>query len=78
MFNLEKRERLIILFLTAALLAGLSVMLYKKSSSIVDVKIRSFDYDGAAEGIKKININVTKTPTSVPKNEPQKDFIYFF
>jgi len=57
MFNLERRERLIILFLIAALLTGLSVVLYQKYNSIVDVKIRSFDYEGAAENIKKININ---------------------
>ncbi len=57
MFNLEKRERLIILFLAAMLLTGLTIMLYQKSNSITDVKIRSFDYEAAPGNVKKININ---------------------
>lgn len=57
MFNLEKRERFIILFLVAAFLTGLSVMAYQKSNSIIDVKIRAFDYDVPGKGIRKININ---------------------
>lgn len=57
MFNLEKRERFIILFLSAMLLAGISIMLYQKSNSITDVKIRSFDYEAAPGNVRKININ---------------------
>lgn len=57
MFNLEKRERLIILFLAAMLLAGLSIILYRKSHSVIDVKIRSFDYEPSPGNVKKININ---------------------
>jgi len=57
MFNLEKRERFIILFLIATFLAGLSIMLYRKSNPIIDVKIRAFDYAHSSGTIKKININ---------------------
>jgi competence ComEA-like helix-hairpin-helix protein len=57
MFNLEKRERLIILFLAAMLLTGISIMLYQKYNSITDVKIRSFDYEPSPDNVKKININ---------------------
>ena len=56
MFNLEKRERLIIIFLGVILLTGLSITLYQKSNSIIDVKIRPFGL-GADNGIEKININ---------------------
>lgn len=54
MFNLEKRERFIVLFLIATLLAGLAVTFYKKSNSAVDVRIRAFDADAVD---RKININ---------------------
>lgn len=57
MFNLEKGERFIILFLLVVLLMGLSAVLYQKSNSIIDVRIRAFDYSGEPAGIKKININ---------------------
>lgn len=57
MFNLERRERFIIIFLVAVLLIGLLFMLYKKSNSVVDIKIRAFDYEGASSSIKKVNIN---------------------
>lgn len=57
MFNLSKRERFIVLFLVAFLAAGSAITLYRKSNSIVDVKIRAFDYEGMAGSINKININ---------------------
>lgn len=57
MFDLEKRERLIILFLIAALLGGLSIIFYQKYNSVVDVKIRSFDYQGIVKEGVKLNIN---------------------
>lgn len=57
MFNLEKRERFIILFLAASLLIGLAVMAYQKYNSVVDVKIRSFDPGNATALPAKININ---------------------
>ncbi|MDP3790708.1 MAG: helix-hairpin-helix domain-containing protein [Candidatus Omnitrophota bacterium] len=57
MFNLSIRERFIILFLTATLLLGLSVIFYRKANSVVDVKIKAFDYAGELTDIKKININ---------------------
>lgn len=57
MFNLEKRERFIILFLIVTLLAGLSVMLYRNARPIIDVKIRAFDYTRPSGAVKKININ---------------------
>ena len=57
MFNLSVRERFIALFLIVILLAGLSITLYQKYNSVVDVKIRAFDQDNLASGIKKININ---------------------
>ena len=57
MFNLEKRERFIILFLIITLLAGMAVAFYKKSNSAIDVKIRAFESQDADAGPKKININ---------------------
>ena len=57
MFNLEKRERIIILFLTVTLLAGAAVMLYKKSNSVIDVKIKSFEGPDETSAAQKININ---------------------
>ena len=57
MFNLSSRERFIILFLIAVLLAGISVALYQKSNSVIDVKIRAFETADDNAGIGKININ---------------------
>lgn len=57
MFNLSTRERFIILFLIAVLLIGLLVMLCQKSNSVIDVKIRAFDYEGTSSDIRRININ---------------------
>lgn len=57
MFNLEKRERFIIIFLIALLLAGLSIIFYQKFNPVTDVRIRAFEYEGTSGGIKKININ---------------------
>jgi len=57
MFNLDKRERFIILFLVTTLLAGMAVAAYKKSNSVIDVKIRAFENTGTDAGIRKININ---------------------
>ena len=57
MFDLSKREKLIILILAAILLAGLFVTAYQKSNSVIDVKIRAFDYAEEGAAIKKININ---------------------
>jgi len=57
MFNLEKRERFIIIFLVITLLAGLAVTFYKKSNSAVDVKIRSFEDADSMPAFEKININ---------------------
>lgn len=57
MFNLSKRERFIVLFLIAFLVAGSAITLYRKSNSVVDVKIRAFDYEDLSGSVKKININ---------------------
>ncbi len=57
MFDLEKREKAIILVLLAVLLAGLSLKLYQKSNQIIGVKIRSFSYDSISREYPKININ---------------------
>ncbi|MFH0763783.1 MAG: helix-hairpin-helix domain-containing protein [Candidatus Omnitrophota bacterium] len=56
MFNLEKYERLLILFLTLTLLLGVGLSFYKKSRSRADIKIGSFNID--KENLhRKININ---------------------
>ncbi|MBI5124424.1 MAG: ComEA family DNA-binding protein [Candidatus Omnitrophica bacterium] len=57
MLNLEKTERFIILLLITILIAGLLFRFYQKSNQIIDVKIRSFDYEGADREIRKVNIN---------------------
>ena len=57
MFNLEKKEKFIILFLTSALLAGLVFRAYQKSNQIIDAKIRAFSYEGVQKEPRKININ---------------------
>lgn len=57
MFNLEKAERLVISFLVIALLLGIAFRFYQKSNQTIEVKIRSFDYEGAGKEVRKININ---------------------
>jgi len=57
MFNLEKRERFIILFLVITLLAGMAAAYYKRSNSAIDVKIRAFEDIGTDASVRKININ---------------------
>lgn len=57
MFNLSIKERFIILFLVAALFMGSAIILYKKSNSVIDVKIRSFGDERTDNSTKKININ---------------------
>jgi comEA protein len=57
MFDLQKRERFVILFLVVTLLAGIVVLYYKKSSSVIDVKIRSFEAPLSGSGSDRININ---------------------
>lgn len=57
MFNLSKRERFIILSLVALLAAGTALMAFRKSNSIVDVKIRAFGQEDISSSVRKININ---------------------
>ena len=58
MFDLEKREKFILIFLLVALLIGLSLKIYRKhNKEIVDVKIKSFNYEPSQEAPLKININ---------------------
>ncbi len=63
MFDLEKKEKFIILFLTAALLTGLAVKSFQKSNQIVDARIRAFTYEGIQKKDKKININEADAET---------------
>lgn len=64
MFDLEKREKSILLFLVSALLIGLSVLAYKKSHTSADVRIGSFDVEGErklnAEASEKVKININQ------------------
>ena len=57
MFNLGKTEKFILILLLAALLIGLSLRIYRKHNSIVDVKIKSFNYEPSQGAPLKININ---------------------
>jgi len=58
MFNLEKKEKLIILILAILLLAGLAVSFYRNKAPSVDVKANAFVPDMDTEWQpKKININ---------------------
>lgn len=57
MFNLEKKEKFIILFLVALLLAGLTFKSCQRSENIIDAKIKSFNYERVEREPKKININ---------------------
>jgi competence protein ComEA helix-hairpin-helix repeat region len=67
MFNLEKKEKFILLALLAILLLGLLVGSYQKRSAYVDVKPGSVNYstdavpqDASTEG-SKVNINEAGT-----------------
>lgn len=57
MFNLGKTEKFLIIFLLAALLAGLSLNVCRKYSRAADVKIERFDYEPSRNEPFKININ---------------------
>ena len=57
MFNLGKTERFILIFLIAALLTGLSLKICGKHNRIIDVKIKSFNYEPSDIAPIKININ---------------------
>ena len=58
MFNLERKEKSIILFLLILLIIGLSVGFYKKSAPSIDVKANVFGPDSDVSWqAKKININ---------------------
>jgi len=58
MFDLEKREKLIILVITTILIAGLIVRYYQKQSVSVDLIESSYTQDSDHSEIsKRININ---------------------
>lgn len=57
MFSLEKIEKFLIIFLLAALLAGVSLNVYDRCNRCADVKIKSFDYKPSGRESFKININ---------------------
>lgn len=58
MFNLERREKAIILFLLALLVVGLSVGVYQKSLPPISVKANAFTADSDEPWQpKKVNIN---------------------
>jgi len=58
MFDLRNTEKFIIIFLLATLLAGLSLNVYRQhNKEIIDVKIKSFDYELSRNEPLKININ---------------------
>lgn len=58
MFDLRNTEKFILIFLLASLLAGLSIKICGKNSGIVDVKIKSFDYEPSQDTpIIRVNIN---------------------
>jgi len=64
LFNLEKPERLIIIFLACILLLGIGVSSYNRSHPAVDVKIGKFDpasVAGEPAVTGKININTSGT-----------------
>lgn len=56
MFNLERIERLVIIFLVTILLLGTAVFLYKGSHRNVNVTLGHFDTTATADA-GKININ---------------------
>jgi comEA protein len=45
MFNLRKNERIVLVFLSAALLTGLVFSRYKKFHTQTEIRIAGFDYD---------------------------------
>jgi comEA protein len=57
MFDLEKREKAIILILLAVLLTGLLFRTFHRPNRVTDLKIRQFDYDRSDKEREKININ---------------------
>jgi comEA protein len=58
MFDLEKREKIIVLVITTLLILGLTVRYYQKQSVFVDLVENSFTSDsGSSEIPEKININ---------------------
>ena len=57
MFNLERREKFILIFLLVTLLAGLCFKVYQKSNRIVDVKVKGFNYEPSYEASIKTDIN---------------------
>ncbi|MDO8535915.1 MAG: helix-hairpin-helix domain-containing protein [Candidatus Omnitrophota bacterium] len=58
MFDLKNSEKSVLIFLLATLLIGLSIGIHKKhDKKIIDVKIRSFDYEPSRDVSLKININ---------------------
>ena len=61
MFDLEKREKFILLALLAMLLIGLAFGLYQKRSVRIDVRPDNFTYpaEGPSTETSKININVS-------------------
>ena len=65
MFNLEKQERVIIIFLVSSLLIGLGIAAVNKSRSAVTVRIGHFSAEGAVPGKdmpsrRLININMAR------------------
>ena len=65
MFNLGKTEKFILIFLLTALLTGLSLKICRKHSRIVDVKIKSFNYEPSDIAPIKININEANLETLI-------------
>lgn len=57
MFDLEKREKWIVILLTAALLTGSAIIFWRKSAPSVDIKIRSFSHPISTATYEKIDIN---------------------
>jgi len=49
MFNLERYERIIVIFLISSLLLGLAVIAYQRSRPLIDVKIGHFTPDKASQ-----------------------------
>jgi comEA protein len=64
MFDLEKRERSIILALLVILLTGIAFGLYQKRSVYVDIKPDSLSYPAEVPSVEvsKININESDAP----------------
>lgn len=56
MFNLVHVEKIVVAFLISTLLAGLVVIVYKKSHSSVNVRVENFDID-SLKSKEKVNIN---------------------